>query len=262
MQCSKLCKTVDMQLTCASCFDQDQPDRFRRLERELDDAKEHLKHALDAKTLSDTAVVAQATELARLKRQLAQLAAKGQADDAVAEESEESYSVYKATVQHVSFIRECMEEATTAAGAFQQLLESKPFVAVAIDAPVVTPVVMEAVAPVEAVDQPVDSAAASAAAPVDSAEAPATPPATAPPGRPAKAPPPEVARLLQEMRGKAPPPGPGVAPAPAPPPPPAKAGDPWEDGNPAAMNARRGNEGKAVDSAGALPGQVPGKDTT
>ncbi len=259
-----LCKTVDMQLTCASCFDQDQPDRFRRLERELDDAKEHLKHALDAKTLSDTAVVAQATELARLKRQLAQLAAKGQADDAVAEESEESYSVYKATVQHVSFIRECMEEATTAAGAFQQLLESKPFVAVAIDAPVVTPVVMEAVAPVEAVGQIVDSAAASAAAPVDSAEAPATPPfkappVKAPPGRHAKAPPPEVARLLQEMqemremRGKAPPPGPGVASAVAPvgsaeapaTPPVAvhlgvDAADPWEDGNPAAMNARRG----------------------
>ncbi len=227
-----------MQLTCASCFDPDQPDRFRRLERELDDAKEHLKHALDAKTLSDTAVVAQATELARLKRQLAQLAAKGQADDAVAEESEESYSVYKATVQHVSFIRECMEEATTAAGAFQQLLESKPFVA--IDAPVVTPEVV---------------------APVDSAEAPATPPfqappVKAPPGRHAKAPPPEVARLLQEMqemremRGKAPPPGPGVASAVAPvgsaeapaTPPVAvhlgvDAADPWEDGNPAAMNA-------------------------
>ncbi len=88
---------------------------------------------------------------------------------------EELARVKQATVQHVSFIRECLEDATTVAGAFQRLLESKPFVA--IDAPVVTP---EVVAPVEAVGQPVDSAAASAAAPVDSAEAPATPPFKAP----------------------------------------------------------------------------------
>ncbi len=152
---------------------------------------------------------------------------------------EELARLKQATVQHVSFIRECLEDATTAAGAFQRLLE---------DAPVVTP---EVVAPVEAVDQPVDSAAASAAAPVDSAEAPATPPFKAPP---VKAPPGRhaMSKMLEmrEMRGKAPPPGPGVASAVAPVgsaeapamPPVAvhlgvDAADPWEDGNPAAMNA-------------------------
>ena len=38
LQCSKLCKTVDMQLTCASCFD-DQPRRIQRLEMELEQAR-------------------------------------------------------------------------------------------------------------------------------------------------------------------------------------------------------------------------------
>ncbi len=142
-----------------------------------------------------------------------------------------------------------VKKATTAAWAFQRLLE---------DAPVVTP---EVVAPVEAVDQPVDSEAASAAAPVDSASAPATPPfkappVKAPPARHAKAAPPEVGssrwqemqektccakappRLLQEMRANAPV---GSAEAPATPPVAVHLGvdaaDPWEDGNPAAMNA-------------------------
>ena len=162
---------------------------------------------------------------------------------------EELARLKQATVQHVSFIRECLEDATTAAWAFQRLLE---------DAPVVTP---EVVAPVEAVDQPVDSAAASAAAPVDSASAPATPPfkappVKAPPARHAKAAPPEVGssrwqemqqktcwaktppQLLQETRANAPV---GSAEAPAMPPVAVHLGvdaaDPWEDGNPAAMNA-------------------------
>ena len=109
-------------------------------------------------------------------------------------------------------------------------------------------------------DQPVDSAAASAAAPVDSASAPATPPfkappVKAPPARHAKAAPPEVARLLQEMQemascAKAPPrllqemranAPVGSAEAPATPPVAVHLGvdaaDPWEDGNLAAMNA-------------------------
>ncbi len=37
MQCSKLCKTVDMQLTCASCFDD--PPRRIQLEKELEQAR-------------------------------------------------------------------------------------------------------------------------------------------------------------------------------------------------------------------------------
>ncbi len=98
-------------------------------------------------------------------------------------------------------------------------------------------------------DQPVDSAAASAAAPVDSASAPATPPfkappVKAPPARHAKAAPPEVgSSRWQEMQqktcwAKAPV---GSAEAPAMPPVAVHLGvdaaDPWEDGNPAAMNA-------------------------
>ena len=188
--------------------------KHEELEKELEQARvkqEELEKELEQARVKQ-AELEKEEEQARLKLQRF---VKADREVVSLSGQEELASVKKATVQHISFVRECLEDATTAALAFQRLLE---------DAPVVTP---EVVAPVEAVDQPVDSAAASAAAPVDSAEAPATPPfkappVKAPPGRHAKAPPPEVARLLQEMqemremRGKAPPPGPGVASAVAP----------------------------------------------
>ena len=248
MQCSKLCKTVDMQLTCASCFDD--PRRRIQMENELEQAR--VKHEELEKELEQARVKQEELEKelercvkeARVKQARVRQDVQNRLDV-----KEELARLKQATVQHVSFIRECLEDATTAAGAFQRLLE---------DAPVVTP---EVVAPVEAVDQPVDSAAASAAAPVDSASAPATPPfkappVKAPPARHAKAAPPEVGssrwqemqektccakappRLLQEMRANAPV---GSAEAPATPPVAVHLGvdaaDPWEDGNPAAMNA-------------------------
>ena len=249
-----------MQLTCASCFDD--PRRRIQMENELEQAR--VKHEELEKELEQARVKQEELEKeleqarvkqAELEKEEEQARLKLQRfvkEDRVKQArirqgvqnrldlQEELASVKKATVQHVSFI---------AAGAFQRLLE---------DAPVVTP---EVVAPVEAVDQPVDSAAASAAAPVDSASAPATPPfkappVKAPPARHAKAAPPEVGSsrwqkmqektccakapppLLQEMRANA---SVGSAEAPAMPPVAVQTGvdatDPWEDGNPAAMNA-------------------------
>ena len=222
--------------------------KHEELEKELEQARvkqEELEKELEQARVKQ-AELEKEEEQARLKLQRF---VKADREVVSLSGQEELASVKKATVQHISFVRECLEDATTAAWAFQRLLE---------DAPVVTP---EVVAPVEAVDQPVDSAAASAAAPVDSASAPATPPfkappVKAPPARHAKAAPPEVGssrwqemqektccakappRLLQEMRANAPV---GSAEAPAMPPVAVHLGvdaaDPWEDGNPAAMNA-------------------------
>ncbi len=173
--------------------------KHEELEKELEQARvkqEELEKELEQARVKQ-AELEKEEEQARLKLQRF---VKADREVVSLSGQEELASVKKATVQHISFVRECLEDATTAAWAFQRLLE---------DAPVVTP---EVVAPVEA---------------VDSASAPATPPfkappVKAPPARHAKAAPPEVGssrwqemqektccakappRLLQEMRANAP----------------------------------------------------------
>ena len=74
MQCSKLCKTVDMQLTCTSCFDD--PRRRIQMENELEQAR--VKHEELEKELEQARVKQE-----ELEKELEQARVK-QAEDSAA----------------------------------------------------------------------------------------------------------------------------------------------------------------------------------